>query len=43
MTTAQGSFTIKRVDFKIGDGDWADVSIVANDVAVKFKLALTGI
>ena len=43
ITTAQGSFTIKRVDFKIGDGDWADVSIVANDVAVKFKLALTGI
>ena len=43
MTTAQGGFTIKRVDFKIGDGDWADVSIVANDVAVKFKLALTGI
>ena len=43
MTTVQGSFTIKRVDFKIGEGDWADVSIVANDVAVKFKLALTGI
>ena len=43
MTTAQGSFTIKRVDFKIGDGDWAEVSIVANDVAVKFKLALTGV
>ena len=43
MTTAQGSFTIKRVDFKIGEGDWTDVSIVANDVAVKFKLALTGI
>ena len=43
VTTAQGSFTIKRVDFKIGEGDWADVSIVANDVVVKFKLALTGI
>ena len=43
VTTAQGSFTIKRVDFKIGEGDWADVSIVANDVTVKFKLALTGI
>ena len=43
VTTAQGSFNIKRVDFKIGEGDWADVSIVANDVTVKFKLALTGI
>lgn len=43
MTTAHGSFNIKRVDFKIGEGDWADVSVVANDVNVKFKLALTGI
>ena len=43
QTTAQGSFNIKRVDFKIGEGDWADVSIVANDVTVKFKLALTGV
>ena len=43
VATAQGSFNIKRVDFKIGEGDWADVSIVANDVTVKFKLALTGI
>ena len=43
VTTAQGSFNIKRVDFKIGEGDWADVSIVANDVTVKFKLALTGL
>ena len=43
LTTAQGSFHIKRMDFKIGEGDWADVSIVANDVTVKFKLALTGL
>ena len=43
VTTAQGSFNIKRVDFKIGEGDWADVSIVANDVTVKFKLTLTGL
>ena len=40
--TAVGSFTIKRLDFKIGEGEWADTSMVANDVAVKFKLALTG-
>ena len=43
VTTAQGSFNIRRVDFKIGEGDWADLSIVANDVTVKFKLALTGV
>ena len=42
-TTATGSFTVQRLPFKIGDGDWADTSIVANDVSVQFKLALTGI
>lgn len=42
-TTAAGSFTIKRLDFKIGEGEWADTSMVANDVQVKFKLAVTGI
>ena len=41
--TASGSFTIKRLDFKIGDGEWADTSMVANDVQVKFKLALSGL
>lgn len=42
-TTATGSFTIKRLDFKIGEGEWADTSMVANDVQVTFKLALSGV
>ena len=42
-TTASGSFAIKRLDFKIGDGDWKDTSMVANDVQVRFKLVLTGV
>ncbi|WP_431049771.1 YceI family protein [Roseateles sp. L2-2] len=41
-TTATGSFAMKRLDFKIGEGEWKDTSIVANDVQVKFKLAITG-
>jgi len=41
-STASGSFTIKRLDFKIGEGEWADTSMVANDVTVTFKLALSG-
>ena len=41
-STASGSFVIKRLDFMIGDGEWADTSMVANDVQVKFKLALSG-
>lgn len=43
LTTATGSFALKRLDFKIGDGDWADPSVVANDVQVKFKLVLQGV
>jgi polyisoprenoid-binding protein YceI len=42
-TTATGAFTIKRNDFKIGEGEWSDTSTVADDVQVKFKIALTGI
>ena len=43
VTTASGMFTIKRLDFKIGDGDWSDTSMVADPVQVKFRLVLTGI
>jgi len=42
-TTATGSLPLKRLPFKIGDGDWADTSMVADDVTVQFKLALTGV
>ena len=42
-TTASGSFMIKRLVFKIGEGEWSDTSMVADDVQVKFKLALTGV
>ena len=42
-TTAIGSFGIQRLAFKIGENEWADTSMVANDVQVKFKLALTGV
>jgi polyisoprenoid-binding protein YceI len=41
--TASGSFVIKRLDFKIGEAEWTDTTVVANDVTVKFKLALTGL
>lgn len=42
-TTASGAFVIKRLVFKIGEGEWADTSMVADDVQVKFKLALAGV
>ncbi|MBH1987793.1 MAG: YceI family protein [Burkholderiales bacterium] len=42
LSTATGGFTLRRLDFKIGEGDWSDTSIVANDVQVKFKLVIQG-
>jgi polyisoprenoid-binding protein YceI len=42
ISTATGSFVIKRLDFKIGEGEWTDTSMLGNDVVVKFKLQLTG-
>ena len=41
-STATGAFAIKRLAFKIGEQEWADTSMVADEVQVKFKLALTG-
>ncbi len=42
-TTAIGTFPMKRLTYKIGEGEWADTSMVADPVQVKFKLALTGV
>jgi polyisoprenoid-binding protein YceI len=42
-TTATGAFTIRRNDFHVGEGEWSDTSQLANEVAVKFKIALTGV
>lgn len=42
-TVASGSFGLKRLAFKIGENEWSDTSMVADDVQVKFKLALTGV
>jgi len=43
VTTASGVLPIKRLAFRIGDGDWADTAMVADDVQVRFKLALSGV
>ena len=42
VTTATGQFVLKRLAYKIGEGEWADTSMVADDVQVKFKLAISG-
>ncbi len=42
-TIATGAFAIKRNEFHIGEGEWTDTSQLADDVAVKFKISLTGV
>lgn len=42
-TVATGSFSLKRLDYKIGEGDWKDTSVVADPVQVNFKLVLSGV
>ena len=39
-TLLEGAVPLKRNDFKIGDGPWADTTVVANEVAVRFKVTL---
>jgi polyisoprenoid-binding protein YceI len=43
QSTATGEFVVKRLDFKIGENEWTDVSLVADDVRVRFKLVFTGL
>jgi polyisoprenoid-binding protein YceI len=42
-TFASGTLTIKRLQFGIGQGEWNDPSLVADDVQIKFKIALSGV
>ena len=40
-SVAEGSFTVKRLDFRVGaEGEWADPSTVANDVTVRVRMVL---
>lgn len=35
-----GGFTIKRLDYAIGEGEWTDVGTVANEIQIKFHLVV---
>jgi polyisoprenoid-binding protein YceI len=36
-----GALTIKRTQFSVGDGEWKDTSVVADDVVIKFHVVAT--
>ena len=42
-STASGTFAIKRLAFKVGEGEWTDTSMLADDVQIRFKLVLSGL
>lgn len=39
-TVLAGEAVLKRLDFKVGEGDWADTSVLPNEVKVKTRLLL---
>ena len=36
--TFDGAFAIKRLDYNIGEGEWTDLSTIANDIQIKFHI-----
>jgi polyisoprenoid-binding protein YceI len=41
VTVFEGAFTLKRLDYGIGEGPWADTETVADEVQIRFKLTGT--
>lgn len=40
---ASGSLALRRLDFDVGDREWRDTSMVADEVQIRFKLTLVPI
>ncbi|HXY22633.1 MAG TPA: YceI family protein, partial [Burkholderiaceae bacterium] len=40
LTVASGSLVVRRLAFAIGEGEWADTSMVADEVQIRFRLVL---
>ena len=39
-SVAEGQFTLKRLEYKIGEGPWADTDAIADDVVVRVRMVL---
>jgi polyisoprenoid-binding protein YceI len=37
---AEGAFAVRRLDFHVGEGEWADPATVANEVQVRVRMVL---
>jgi polyisoprenoid-binding protein YceI len=40
---ATGSFTLPRLAYQVGNGEWADTGVIADDVQVQFSWQLQGV
>jgi polyisoprenoid-binding protein YceI len=40
VRTVEGQFSLKRLQYKIGEGPWSDTDTVADDVLVRFRFTL---
>ena len=40
LRTVEGQFTLKRLQYKIGEKQWADTDTVADDVLVRYRFVL---
>ena len=40
LRTVDGQFTLKRLQFRIGEGEWADIDTVADDIVVRFRFTV---
>jgi polyisoprenoid-binding protein YceI len=39
-SVAEGQFAVRRLEFKVGEGLWADTDAVANEVVVRIRMVL---
>ena len=42
-SVAEGQFTVKRLEFRLGEGLWADTDTVANEVLVRVRMVLPAV
>jgi len=40
LRTVDGQFTLKRLQFRIGEGEWSDTATVADEVLVRFRFTV---
>lgn len=40
VRTVEGQFTLERLQYKVGEGEWADTDTVADDIVVRFRFTV---